>query len=239
MGQFAGKTVMITGAAGAIAGGVVEKFAAEGANLVLVDHSEDKLKQRVEAWGDALGEYRIVAGDLGKPEDVDLAIQQAEAAFGHIDVLAHIAGGFAMGDPVHEADISVFEKMIYLNARLTFITCGRVAKHMVEKGVQGCIIGITARPAQGAAPRMAAYAASKAAAQRILESMAKELMEHNIRVNGLAPSVVDTPANRADMPNADFSKWVTPAQIADTIAFLASDAASAISGQNIGIYNKA
>lgn len=238
MGQFTGKTVMITGAAGAIGGGVVEKFAAEGANLVLVDHSEGKLQQRVEAWGDALGNHLIVAADLGKPEDVDRAVHRAEEAFGQIDVLAHIAGGFAMGDPVHEADINVFEKMMYLNARLTFLTCGRVAKHMVEKGVQGCIVGITARPAQGAAPRMAAYAASKAAAQRILESMAKELMEQNIRVNGLAPSVVDTPANRDDMPNADFSKWVTPAQIADTIAFLASDAASAISGQNIGIYNK-
>ncbi len=237
-GQFAGKVVMVTGAAGAIGGGVVEKFAAEEAKLVLVDHSEDKLRQRVDAWGDAINECIVVGADLGDPEQVDQAVKRAEEAYGQIDVLAHIAGGFAMGDPVHEADISVFEKMMFLNARLTFLTCGRVARHMVEKGVAGSIVGITARPAGGAAPNMAAYAASKAAAQRILESMAKELLEHNIRVNGLAPSVVDTPANREAMPNATFENWVSPRQIAETIAFLASDAASAISGQNVGIYNK-
>lgn len=238
-GIFEGKVVMVTGAAGAVADGVVKTFAAEGAKLVLVDLTEEKIKAKVEEWGDLLNDYIIVTGDLGKVEDTDAAVQAAEQAFGKIDVLTHIAGGFAMGDPVHEADISVFEKMIYLNARITWVVLGRVAKHMVDKGVKGAIIGVTARPAGGGAKNMAAYAASKSAAQRIIESMALELLEKDIRVNGVSPSVVDTPANRDSMGDENAHKWVTPEQIGETMRFLASDAASAISGQVVGVYNKA
>jgi NAD(P)-dependent dehydrogenase (short-subunit alcohol dehydrogenase family) len=237
MGQFDGKVVMITGAAGGVAKGIVRKFALENAKLVLVDHSEDNLKTRVEELSDTLGDYLIVAGDLGKPEDTDKAIQQAETTFGQIDVLIHTVGGWAGGSPVHETDISVFEKQIYLNTRILFVTFGRVARHMVDKGIQGSLVAILAKTGLSGAKNTAAYAASKAAAQRIMESMALELKEHNIRVNGIMPSIVDTPANRKTMPNADFSRWVTQEQIADTMAFLASDAAKAISGQALGIYN--
>src|SRR5690606_26578292 len=139
---------------------------------------------------------------------------------------------------VHETDISVLEKQIYLNTRIVFITLGHVARYMLDKRVKGSMTVILAKTGLAGAKNTAAYAASKAAAQRIVESMALELREHDIRVNGVMPSIADTEANRKSMPNSDFSKWVTPEQIADTIAFLASDAASAISGQAIGVYNK-
>ena len=119
---------------------------------------------------------------------------------------------------------------MYLNARILFVTLGRVAKHMVDNNIQGSITTILAKTGLSGAKNTAAYAASKAAAQRIMESMALELKEHDIRVNGVMPSIVDTPANRESMPNADFSRWVTPEQIADTMAFLSSDGAEAISG---------
>lgn len=239
-GRFEGKVVMVTGAAGAVSDGVVRKFAAEGAKLVLADYSEDKLNAQVAAWGDLLNAHMTVLGDLGKPEDVDAALEKAVAQFGQIDVLAHVAGGFAMGDPVHEADISVLEKMLYLNTRITYLVMGKVAKHMVDHGVKGSLIGVVARPGEGGgAPNMAAYAASKAAVQTIIKSMAAELKAHDIRVNGLSPSIVDTPANRADMGDDNAHKWVTPAQIGDLMLFLASEAATAISGQVVGIYNKA
>lgn len=239
MAMFEGKTVMITGAAGGVARAVVEKFAREGANLVLVDYSQDKLDARVQEVQDLLNEYITGIGDLGKPDDAAACVQQAESKFGTIDVLAHIAGGFAMGDPVHAVNVDVFERMMYLNARLTYVTCGRVAQHMVEKGVSGSIVAVLARSGLSGAKNAAAYAASKAAAQRIIESMALELRDHNIRVNGVMPSTVDTEANRQAMPNADYQKWVTPMQIAETIAFLASDAASSISGDSLQTYNKA
>lgn len=237
-GLFEGKVVVITGAAGGVAAGVIKKFAAEGAKLVLLDHSEDALKARTDDYADILGEYTTAFGDLGKPEDVDKMVAKAHDTFGTIDALVHIAGGFAMGDPVHEADISVYEKMMYLNARLTFITLGKFAKYMVAHKVKGSIVTILAKAGLSGAKNMAAYTASKAAAMRIMESMAQELKAHDIRVNGIMPSIVDTQANRNDMPNANFDNWVTPEQIADTIAFLVSDAASSIYGQSIGTYNK-
>lgn len=238
MGNFDNKVVMITGAGGAIASGIVEKFAREGANLVLVDRNTDAMQKRMDELGDTVTDYLITGGDLGEPDDMDKIIVDAVEKFGQIDVLAHAVGGYAGGSPVHETDIEVFEKQIYLNTRIVFITLGHVAKHMVDKGIAGSLVVILAKTGLGGAKNTAAYAASKAAAQRIVESMALELKDHDIRVNGVMPSTADTPANRESMPDADFSKWVTPAQIADAIAYLASDSASAVTGQALGVYNK-
>ena len=216
----------------------MKRFAEEGAKLVLVDRDHDAIQRCVDELGDIIGDYLITGGDLGKVEDMDTVIRSAEKNFGSIDVLAHAVGGWAGGTPVHETDISVFEKQIYLNTRIVFITLGHVAKHMVDKGVKGSLVAILAKTGLAGAKNTATYSASKAAAMRIVESMALELRDYDIRVNGVMPSIADTEANRRSMPSSDFSRWVTPEQIADTMAFLASDAASAISGQAIGIYNK-
>lgn len=238
-GQFDGKVVMVTGAAGAVARGVLEKFAAEGATLALVDVRQERLEQAVQEVGDRLGRHTLQTGDLGDVEQTDAVIQRIVSELGRIDTLVHIAGGFAAGTPVHETGIDVFEKMIYLNARLTYVACGRVARYMVQQGIPGTMVAVLARSALQGSKGTAAYSASKAAAQRIVESMAAELREHGIRINGVMPSIADTPANRKAMPNADFSKWVTPQQIAEAIAFLASDAASAISGDSLAVYHDA
>lgn len=237
-GAFENKVIMITGAAGNLGRAVVEKFASEGAKLALIDMKVEYLEKMLQDIGFAAENALLLSGDMGKPEDADGVVKAAENKFGTIDVLAHIAGGFAMGEPVHEAPLSVFEKMMYLNAQLTWVICGRVAKHMVEKGTAGAIVAVLARAGLRGGKNMAAYTASKAAAQRIVESMALELRDHNIRINGVMPSIIDTPVNRKDMPNADFSKWVAPSQLADVIAFLSSDAASAISGDSLEVYNK-
>lgn len=237
-GIFANKVVMVTGAAGNLGRAVVEKCAAEAAKLVLIDMKTEFLEKMLQDIGVAPDTALLLSGDLGKPDDADAIVKAAEEKFGTIDVLAHIAGGYAAGDAVHEAPLSVFEKMMYLNAQLTWVIGGRVAKHMVEKGVAGAIVAVLARAALRGGKGMAAYTASKAAAQRIIESMALELRDYNIRVNGVMPSIIDTPINRKEMPNADFSKWVSPAQLANVIAFLASDAASAISGDSLEVYNK-
>ena len=238
MGQFDGKVVMVTGAAGSIGSVVVKKFAEEGAKVVLVDHS-GKAQTVADELGDTLSDYLVVTGDIGEVETMDHMVEEAVAKFSQIDALAHVAGGFSMGDPVHAVNVDVFEKMMYINARLTYVTCGRVAKHMVDKGVKGTITAVLARAGLSGGKNMAAYSASKAAAERIVQSMAQELKDHDIRVNGVMPSIVDTEPNRKDMPKADFSKWVTPEQIADVIAFLSSPAASSITGGSIPVYNKA
>lgn len=232
------QTVLITGAGGQLARAVVTYYAARGAQLVLVDRAQASLDALAEAMGDVLGERLMLTTDLGQPDDVDAMVKAAETRFGRIHAMVHTAGGFTMGTPVHNTDVSVFEQMMYVNARCVFVACGRVAKHMVAHG-GGSIVVVLARSGLKGAKDMAAYTASKAAAERIVQSMAAELLAYDVRVNGVMPSTIDTPANRRDMPNADFSKWVTPAQLADVIGFLTSDAARAISGDSIGVYNKA
>lgn len=235
--RFTDKVVMVTGAAGNVASGVLEVFAAEGAKLGLVDLNAERTRTAAQDANLKDDQYVVVEADISEPDAVKAAIQQIQDKFGAIDILIHTAGGFGMGDPVHALNMDVYEKMMFLNARLTYVTCGAVAAHMLENNKEGAIVSILAKAGLSGAKNMGAYTASKAAAERIVQSMAKELRDKNIRVNGIMPSIVDTPPNRKDMPDANFDKWVSPKQIADTAAFLASDDASAISGASVPVYN--
>jgi NAD(P)-dependent dehydrogenase (short-subunit alcohol dehydrogenase family) len=150
----------------------------------------------------------------------------------------HTVGGYASGSAVTDGDIDQFEQMMNLNALPVLLVGGEVAQHMQASG-GGKIVIVLARAAFKGTAKHSAYTASKAAAQRIMESLSLEVREHGVNVNGIAPSTVDTPANRAAMPDADTRKWVTPDQLAGAIAFLASDAASAIHGATLEVYNRA
>lgn len=229
------RNVMITGGAGGLGQVVTRRFAATGDRVIVVERSLDKAQALVDELG---GSHLTLSADLSDVGQVEAMIAEAVAQVGTIDVLVHTVGGFAMGQPVHESDIEVWERMMNMNARSLYITCGRVAKHMVEAGVQGKIVAILAKSGYKGAAKMAAYAASKAAAQRIIESMALELRDYGINVNGVVPSTIDTPANRKDMPNADFSKWVTADQLADAIQFLTSGAAEAIRGAALEVFGR-
>jgi NAD(P)-dependent dehydrogenase (short-subunit alcohol dehydrogenase family) len=232
-GQFEGKVVVVTGANGNVGQAVARRFAAAGAKVIAVGRKEAEL-------ADIVNETKGVVGlaDVTDPDSVDALVKQIEAQQGKIDVLAHTVGGFASGQAVHETGLDVFDKMMTLNAKSVWITGGRVARHMVEKGVKGSIIAVLSKNAYQGGAKVAAYAASKAAAQRILESMAAELVGAGITVNGVVPSLIDTPQNRAGMPNADYSKWVQPEEIADAILFLASDQSRSINGVSLNIYGK-
>lgn len=235
-GEFAGKTVIITGAAGNLGGAVTRQFAAAGARLVLVERSAEKLaKLAAEIGGDAL----TVPADLGDPAGVERIVTEAEARFGHIDVLAHTVGGFESGAKVAESDFASMERMFNLNVRPVYLTAGRVARHMLDNGVAGKIVVVLARSALKGFSGGAAYTASKAAAQRVIESLAQEVRDKGIHVNAVLPSIIDSPANRADMPNADFSKWVTPDDVANTILFLASERGAAFYGSSLEVYGRA
>lgn len=232
MNELNGAVVMITGASGNVGAAVAAAFAGAGARLALVDLDADRLKQVVDSLPEG-ATARPFAADLSDLQAVDTLLVNIDEAFGKVDHVVHTVGGFAMGDPVHAGNLDVFDRMMMLNARLVYLLCGRVAAHMIEKNIAGSISIVLARAGKKGGNTNAAYSASKAAATRIMESMAVELKSHRIRVNGISPSIVDTPPNRDSMPNADPSAWVSPARIAELVLFLATN--DAMTGADVEI----
>jgi NAD(P)-dependent dehydrogenase (short-subunit alcohol dehydrogenase family) len=230
MTSLTDKTYLITGATGNVGRAIARTFAEAGAKLALVDMNMDAINALISEIG---GNHKAFSADLGNPEAIDTLLAGIGESFGAVDGLVHTVGGFAMGDPVHAVNLDVFDRMMTLNARIVYLLAGKVASHMIEKGVKGSISIMLARSGGKGAKNQAAYTASKAAATRIMESMALELKEHGIRVNGVSPSVIDTPQNRASMPNVTPDNWVSPAQIGDLMVFLATN--SAMTGANIEI----
>lgn len=217
---------MITGAAGNLGRCVAASFHNGGANLVLVDLRRDNLEQ---AFG-VEDERRLFAPvNLLDQAQVHGAVKAAVARFGRIDVLCNLAGGFRMGESVHATADANWDFLFDLNARTLLHAVRAVVPGMIERG-GGKIVNVGAFAAQKGQAMMGAYGASKGAVIRLTEAMAAELRERNINVNCVLPSIIDTPENRAAMPDADPTRWVAPQDLAHVIAFLASDAARAIHG---------
>jgi NAD(P)-dependent dehydrogenase (short-subunit alcohol dehydrogenase family) len=231
---FENKVVLITGPAGGLGQAVTRRFAEAGARLALMERSQEKLYQ---AFGDLEDAILIGGADVTSEESINQAVKTVIIETGQIDVLVNIAGGWHGGTPVHETDPSVFDFLMNLNARSVFLMARAVVPHMLERE-QGVIVSIAAKAALGARANNGIYSASKSAIVHITESMAAGLKHHNINVNCVLPSIIDTPANREMMSNADFSKWVTPDALADVIMFLASDAARAIHGAAIPVFGR-
>jgi NAD(P)-dependent dehydrogenase (short-subunit alcohol dehydrogenase family) len=232
------RVVLVTGAAGNLGAAVCARFAADGARLVAVDLAADRVADRLAGLN--LGTDRLLSlgvNVLDEAAAVAMA-KQAVATFGRIDVVANIAGGFAMGTPVHETSLDTWRHMLDLNGTSVLIMAKAVVPMMIAQGA-GRIVNVSARAALKGEAQMAAYCVGKAAVLRLTEAMAAELRDHGITVNAIMPSTIDTPQNRAAMPKADFSKWVSPASLAETIAFLASPGAADISGAAVPVYGKA
>lgn len=228
---MASKTVMITGAAGALGRATVAAFLEEDTQLVLVDRSQDLLR---EAFPDlaAQGRHLPHVADVTDVSAMQAAAMAAVDAFGRIDALVHVAGGFEMGENVHQLSRESWQRMLDLNA-WSFIACARaVVPHMLAAG-RGAIVAVSARAAAQGAAQMGAYIASKSALQRLVESLSAEVRERGICVNSIAPSIIDTPANRAAMPGADASRWVSPRSLAEILRFLTSAPAASIHGQHL------
>ncbi len=215
-----GKVVVVTGASGALGKVVAETALARGARVAGLDHAPSQVPAR---------DNRIELGgvDLSDPAAAKKALDAAAAHFGRLDALVNIAGGFAF-ETVAEGAPETWQRMYALNV-LTALNASRSAiPHLVASGA-GRIVNVGAMGALQAGSGMGAYAASKAGVHRLTEALAAE-WKGRITVNAVLPSTIDTPANRASMPRADFGKWVTPQELAEVILFLVSDAASAVTG---------
>ena len=215
-----GKVVVVTGALGALGKVVAETALARGARVAGVDHAASQFPAtatRIELGG----------VDLSDAARAKKAIDFVAAHFGRIDALVNIAGGFAF-ETVAEGDPTTWQRMFALNV-LTALNASRSAIPHLLACDAGRIINVGAIGALQAASGMGAYAASKSGVHRLTEALAAEL-KGKITVNAVLPSIIDTAANRASMPKADFSKWVTPQELAHVILFLASDEAGAVTG---------
>lgn len=235
MFDFSGKVMIVTGASGNLGSATARTLLAAGAHLVAVDHAEDRLLSEFSAIAGSPDHLLASGVDLTEPESVRMMVATALDRFGHIDALVNTVGGYRAGKPLHETPLDTLDFMFNLNARTVTIASQAVIPHMIGQGA-GKIVSVAARGGLAGGKNMAAYSVSKSAVIRLTESMAAELKGHGINVNCVLPGTIDTPQNRADMPNADFSKWVAPEALADVIAFLCSDAARAVHGAAVPVY---
>jgi len=220
------RCVVITGAAGALGRAVAQRFIADGARVALLDRDAAPLETLFPAAPLKL------AVDITDEAGVAAAVQRILAGLGRIDVLVHVAGGFEMGEPVHALTRASWDRMFNLNAWSFVCLSKPVVAQMLAQG-GGKVIAVSAGAAREGQALKGAYIASKSALQRLVEALSQEVRGKGINVNSVAPTTMDTPANRAAMPDADRSAWVGTEQAAAAIAFLASPAGDAVHGQHL------
>lgn len=223
--------VMITGAAGNLGRAVAAELVSRGMQLACVERNPAKLDELVASLPSGTPVLKLPGVDLTDFASCADAIRQAEEKFGHIHALVNTVGGFRMG-PVDEKGLDQWDALLTMNARTAYAISAAVLPAMRKAGY-GRIVHVAAAPGLKAGSRQAAYAASKAAVIRLTEALAAEHRAEKITANCILPGTIDTPDNRAAMPDADRSSWVSAASIAKLIAFLASDEGGVVTGAAI------
>jgi NAD(P)-dependent dehydrogenase (short-subunit alcohol dehydrogenase family) len=219
------KRVIVTGAFGVLGRAVGALLADRGARIAAVDLSD----AATPALADAV---LVLAGfDLGDPAAAGRAVASAAEAFGGLDVLVNVAGGFAW-ETLADGSDGTWDRLYRMNVATCANMCRAAIPHLVRSG--GRIVNVGAGAAVKAAAGMGAYAAAKGGVHRLTEALAEEL-KGKVAVNAVLPSIIDTPLNRRDMPKADFTKWVSPRDLAEVIVFLASERARAMTGALVAV----
>jgi len=227
--------VLVTGPTGNLGSAVVQKFLAEGARMLLIDRSPDRLTSTYPLLEENPDHLMIPGVDLTDFTQVDSAVQLGKKTLGQIDCLVHTAGGFQMGERVHEISMESWDHLMNLNLK-TLLNITRAAIPTMIQQKKGKVITIGARPALSGKARMGAYSVSKAGVVRLTETMAAELKREGINVNCVIPGTIDTPENRQAMPDADRSRWASLDSLAEVIFFLCSQGAKDIHGATIPVY---
>jgi NAD(P)-dependent dehydrogenase (short-subunit alcohol dehydrogenase family) len=229
------QVVVITGGFGALGRAVAATFVERGARVALLDVAAsppaDLAKQ--------LGEQHLLVGgvDVAEPVGAQSAVEKVVQKFGGLDVLVNIAGGFVW-QTVQGGSTQEWDDMYRMNVRTALCMSQAALPHLLKRGQGARIINIGANAAAKAGLGMAAYTAAKSGVLRLTESLAEELKNTGVTVNAVLPSVIDTPRNRADMPNEDPKQWVLPAALGRVIAFLASPDAQAVTGAGIPVVGR-
>ena len=221
--------VLVAGGTGGLGAAVVMELVGSG-YAVGATWVVEKERERLEG----VEGVELIKADLFDAEQTHAAI----AAISDVCAVVNLVGGYAQGGRTHETDPDEFDRLMRLNMRPNILLAHAAIPRFLRRG-GGAFVAVSARPAlrpfSGAAP----YIVSKAAVLSFIQTLDAEYKQDNIRANAVLPSVIDTPANRASQPDADYSMWVEPEEIARTIRFLVSDDSSAISGAAVPVYGKA
>jgi NAD(P)-dependent dehydrogenase (short-subunit alcohol dehydrogenase family) len=226
---------LVSGGTGGLGRAVTLAFLAEGASVAVPYFSE---KEFADLKTSALEHAARLEGqkvDVTDEAAVHAFVDGLVATHGTVDVLVNTVGGYAGGLKLWEMDAKVFDRMLQLNLRSGFALSRAVVPAMLKQG-HGAIVNVAAKAAVDHAPGASAYASSKAAAVALMDSLGADLNGTGVRVNSILPSIIDTKPNRAAMPDADFSKWPKPEEIARVILFLCSDDATVIHGAALPVY---
>ena len=221
-----GRAVAVTGGFGTLGRAVGEALLGAGASVALIDKAE--VPEGLPAGALALGGM-----DLGQAEGANQALNLAASRLGRLDGLVNVAGGFRW-ESVATGSVDTWDRMYAINVRTALLASQAALPHLLVRGGSR-IVNVGSLGAAQAGLGMGAYAAAKAGVARLTEAMAEEFKDYGLTVNGVLPGVIDTPANRADMPQADVDRWVQPQALAQVILFLLSDAAAAVNGALIPV----
>lgn len=231
--DFAGRVLVVTGGTGNLGRAVAHAAMDAGGRVVVLDRNQSR---QAELYGDLDAEQHLAIGgvDMSESASVEAAIAQVIERYGAIDGLIHTVGGFEAGKPLHETSIEVWESMIQKNARTAFVVCRAVLPHMLARR-SGKIVTVGAMAGRKGGANLAGYAASKAAVINLTETLSAEVRPYGINVNCVLPGTIDTPENRASMPDADFSRWIAPESLAAAILYLCSEAARDVHGVALAV----
>jgi len=235
--RFQNKVALIAGGTGALGRAVSTAFAREGARVIVTYRRQsefDAFVSESKRNGDAVIGLMIDATDATA---VELGLRHVLANTGALDILVNTIGGYHGGKRIWEEDLSSYEQMMSLNLKAGFVLARAVIPVMIRQS-RGWIVNVASRAGYGPSPGAALYAASKAGALALFDSLAAEVKSHPICVNSVVPSIFDTPANRQAMPAADFASWPKPEEIAEVILFLCSPQARIIHGAAIPVYGR-
>jgi NAD(P)-dependent dehydrogenase (short-subunit alcohol dehydrogenase family) len=233
--SFSGNVALVAGGTGGLGRAVSLAFLAEDAKVVVTYRKQEEFAALQHAAGPGvslLEGHRVDVTDEGATGQL---VAQVFAKHGRLDAMVNTVGGYAGGVKLYELETVVFDQMLSLNLRAGY-TLSRAAIVPMLKQKHGAIVNVTSKAAFDHAAGAAAYAASKAAALAMIDSLAADVKGTGVRVNSIVPSIIDTEANRKAMPDADFATWPKPEDIARVILFLCSDDARVIHGAAIPVY---
>ena len=225
--DFSNKVVLITGGTGALGTSITKAFVESNATVI-----SSYISTKIQMQNDNYSKVQLIKANIIKEEEVEKLVSIIIEKHGHIDILINVVGGYIGGKSVSELDEKEWDLMMNLNLKSAFLISKYVVRQMVSSKY-GKIIHVSSKNGLHSEGYDSAYSASKSGLIRLVESLSNETKGSNINVNCIMPSMIDTLANRKAMPNADFTKWVKPENLANVILFLSSEDAKAITGAAI------